>query len=137
MIFNPSRDELRQHYRKAWQKHLEKKLLSPLEAQIVDVVALHPEYQAEILSDKHYIPEHGETNPFLHLGLHIAIQEQIQTNRPNGIVQLYKNLLTKHQDAHQVEHLMMDCLAESLWLAQRNQQAPDEIKYLQQLKDLL
>ena len=106
MLFNPSRDELRQHYRQAWQKHLGKKPLSPLEAQIVDVIALHPEYQAEILSDKHYLPEHGETNPFLHLGLHIAIQEQVQTNRPQGITQIYQTLLSKQQDPHHVQHLM-------------------------------
>ena len=40
-----TRDQLRQTYTEAWKKHLQRSPLSPLEALIVDVLELHPEYQ--------------------------------------------------------------------------------------------
>ena len=102
----------------------------------------HPEYQAMLetpaqQNDKVYFPELGQTNPFLHMGLHLAIREQINTDRPLGIQQIYKSLLQKYTEPLTVEHLMIDSLAECLWEAQRDQSAPDEKKYLTTLHRLL
>ena len=44
MIFGQDRNELRQMYADAWQKRVAGKVLSPLEAQIAQVVEEHPEY---------------------------------------------------------------------------------------------
>ena len=141
MLFDNSREALRQQYRQAWQKQLKQQTLQPLEQQIVDVIAKHPEYQDmlmdEAITDKDFIPEAGAANPFLHMGLHLGLQEQLQTNRPVGILDIYQQLCTKMQDHHQAEHLMMECLAETLWQAQRDQVAPDERVYLQCLQSLL
>ena len=115
---NQNRDQLRQMYVDAWHKHRNKLPLSPLEAQIADVIALHPEYQslfddAEKILDKDWTPEQGATNPFLHMGLHLAIREQINTDRPMGIRTQHQRLLLKDQP-HDVEHRMVECLAEAL-----------------------
>jgi hypothetical protein len=137
---NQSRDQLRQMYVDAWQKHQNKLPLSPLEAQIADVIELHPEYQSlfadpENILDKDWTPEHGATNPFLHMGLHLAIREQVNTDRPVGIRIEYQRLLVK--DArHNVEHRMIEYLAEALWNAQRSGTPPDENEYLNKLKSL-
>jgi len=88
MIFGQDQQELRQMYIDAWNKSVAGQILSPLEAQIAQVVDDHPEYQnlmtAEIL-DEPFLPEGGRTNPFLHMGLHLAIREQVATDRPSGI----------------------------------------------------
>ena len=81
MIFGQDRHELRRMYADAWQKRVEGLPLSPLEAQIAAVVEQHPEYEAAITGedlDRDYTPEGGLTNPFLHMGLHLGIREQVE-----------------------------------------------------------
>jgi len=127
-----SRDQLRQVYVDAWRKHQSNLPLTPLEAQIADVIVLHPEYQSLMVDEKNldtdWTPEQGSTNPFLHMGLHLAVREQIATDRPAGIRSIYQRLLLK-DDAHNVEHRVIDCLAETLWNAQRSGRTPDEQDY--------
>jgi hypothetical protein len=87
--------------------------------------------------EQEYFVEEGQTNPYLHMGLHISLHEQISTNRPAGIQDLYRQLQIKFGNAHDTEHQMMECLTESLWLSQRNNQPPSEQDYLDALKVLL
>ena len=137
MIFGQNRDELRQMYADAWSKHSERKPLSPLETQIADVIAMHPEYHADVTGDdlaRDYSPESGRTNPFLHMGLHLGIREQISTNRPAGIARVFETLATRTGDVHAAEHEMIECLAEALWEAQRDNRPPDEARYLERLQ---
>lgn len=139
MIFSNDRDALRRMYVDAWSKHREGLPLSPLETQIVDVIGLHPEYQAAMTVDgaaQDYAVEGGQTNPFLHLGLHLGLREQIATDRPAGVAALYRRIVAASGDAHAAEHRMIDCLAETLWEAQRENCAPDEKKYLERLRRL-
>jgi len=134
MIDN-QRDKLREFYCDTWKKHLaQKEALSPLEQQITAVVKEHPEYH-QLLENKEasinadYLPEMGDANPFLHLGMHLGLREQVSTNRPVGIAELYQSIVTLI-GTHDGEHEMIECLAESIWQAQQNQTMPDEIAYL-------
>lgn len=139
MIFGNDRNELRRMYADAWQKRCGGQELSPLEAQIADVVESHPEYHDAVSNDaldEDYTPDGGRTNPFLHMGLHLGIRDQVASNRPAGIASVYKALATKSGDAHAAEHQMIDCLAETLWEAQSQNNAPDENKYLRHLQRL-
>jgi len=139
MIFGQDRNELRQMYADAWQKFTDKQLLTPLEAQIADVVALHPEYHGDVSGedlDRDYTPDGGQTNPFLHMGLHLGIREQVSTNRPAGIAAVHSALSARLGDAHAAEHQMIECLAETLWEAQSSNRPPDELKYLERLQQL-
>ena len=138
---NQNRNELRQAYVDAWHKHCGHLPLSPLEAQIADVIQIHPEYQAlfadrEAVLDKDWTPEMGTTNPFLHMGLHLAIRDQVAIDRPAGIRNAHQSLLKKLASAHDVEHRMIECLAEALWNAQRSNMPPDEAAYLNRVKSL-
>jgi hypothetical protein len=116
--------------------------LEALEQIVLNVILQHPEYHVILEKDEkeisamEFTPEMGMTNPFLHMGMHITIQEQIGSNRPSGITALYQQLLPKYSSAHDLEHSMMECLGESLWLAQRNNTLPDEAEYLEQVKKL-
>jgi hypothetical protein len=138
VIFGQDRNELRNMYAHAWTKRCGGDVLSPLETQIADVIADHPEYHAAVSGDldREFTVEGGETNPFLHMGLHLGIREQIATNRPAGITTVFDNLAAKSGDAHAAEHRMIDCLAETLWEAQSQNQPPDESLYLQRLRQL-
>ncbi len=140
-MFGNDRDSMRRYYLQAWQKFQQKQPMDALEQQVAQVIAEHPEYHAllthpERAVQRDYLPENGDTNPFLHMGLHLGIREQAATNRPTGMQALYQQMLQKY-GAHDAEHQMMECLAESIWLAQRNQTAPDEIAYLTCLQNKL
>lgn len=138
MLFGNDRDELRRMYAQAWRLHQSGQPMSALETQIAAVVSEHPEYQAAVANadNKDYTPEEGQSNPYLHMGLHLAIREQVGTNRPFGIMDIHKTLTHRLGDPHQAEHKMLECLAESLWDAQQSNQMPDEMAYLEKLKRL-
>lgn len=115
-------------------------LLEPMEAIIADVIQLHPEYHklldnSENARSKDFLPEQGETNPFLHMGMHIALKEQAGTDRPAGFKSIYERLLGKLGE-HDAEHAMMECLAEELWRSQKDNIPFDEAGYLSNLKRL-
>lgn len=140
MIFGSDRNELRQMYVDAWRKYCASEPMSPLESQIARVIEDHPEYQpamTEETLDETYTPEGGKTNPYLHMGLHLALREQIATNRPAGIAKAFESLQARAGDRHAAEHQALDCLAEALWAAQNNNTAPDEQAYLESLKRLV
>lgn len=141
MLFTQDRIRMREMFYSAWRKQLKKEPLEPMEKQIVSLIQDHPEYHELIENpdaiDSDYTPEHGELNPFLHLSLHLALREQVGTDRPKGIASVTRSLLLKHQDGHDVEHLMIECLGEFLWDAQRQGREPDEQAYLEKLKSLV
>lgn len=138
MIFGQDRNELRNMYTAAWQKHCDQQPLTPLEDQIAQVIAEHPEYHQAVGGDlsRDFTIAGGETNPFLHMSLHLGIREQVATDRPTGIAKIFRRLANQDGDAHTAEHRMFDCLAETLWDAQRRQQPPDDQDYLQRLRGL-
>jgi hypothetical protein len=141
MLFGTDRQRLRQVYYEAWQARCAGRPLQPLQAEIVAVIEQHPEYHALLENphhgtDRDYPPELGETNPFLHMGMHLAIREQLGTDRPAGIRALYAALLRRGGDEHALQHRIMDCLAEMIWLAQHDNSAPDEQQYLSCIRSL-
>ena len=127
-------------YVDAWRKHRDGAPLEPVEAQVADVVAAHPEYHSELeaspdVLNRDYSPDSGRTNPFLHMGLHLAIRDQLATDRPAGVRAAFVKLASASSE-HDAEHKLIDCLAEALWNAQRNGRPPDEAAYLAQIKRL-
>ena len=142
MLFTQDRTRTRQLFRSAWQKFVNEDTLEPLEKQIVDLLKDHPEYHSLLtasdnLLDHDFTAEDGSENPFLHLSLHLALREQVGTDRPAGIASITRSLLLKHGDGHTVEHLMIERLGLFLWEAQRQSRAPDEQAYLHSLRELL
>jgi hypothetical protein len=135
-----NRDQMRRMYLEAWRKFSTKAPLEPLEAQLAAVIAEHPEYvtwleAGEQALGAEFTPEGGQQNPFLHLGLHLAIREQVATNRPAGIAEVHQKLSARLGE-HEAEHAMLEPLAETLWDAQRQGRMPDEQVYLERLRKL-
>ena len=138
-LFNPSRDEVREFFFNAWSQFKAQKPLTDLEKIALGVINMHPEYQAildapEQYKSQEYFPEFGETNPFLHMSLHLSILEQISINQPTGITDIYQRLRLKHQDEHDAQHTILECLGEAIWQAQRNNTALDANFYVQLLQ---
>ena len=138
-VHGESRSDTRRAFFDVWKKLQASVPLTALEGIIADVIRLHPEYHAlleqgdEVL-DKDWLPEGGETNPFLHMGMHIALHEQLSIDRPAGIKAAYAALLQKTGDVMQTEHAILECLGETLWRAQRENRLPDEQAYLACIK---
>ena len=140
MMYGNDPKQYRRFFQETWRKHRERLPLQHLEEIVARIIADHPEYHTLLENpdqlDHDYSPEVGRSNPFLHMGLHIAIQEQLAADRPAGIRALYQRLVQGHADPHHVEHRMAECLAESLWDAQRAGGIPDEAAYLEHLRGL-
>ena len=130
-----TREQLRQTYADAWRKHLAGSPLTPLESMITDVIGRHPEYQG-IVSDARSAAAFeasirgGNENPFLHMGLHLAVRDQVSIDRPPGVRELHRLLQARYGDVHGAEHALMEALGEALWQAQRAGKPPDEGYYL-------
>lgn len=136
-----TRGQLRQAYADAWRKHLANSPLSPLEDGIAAVIGAHPEYQALLVVPGAIAldadPSGGAQNPFLHMGLHLAVREQLAIDRPPGVRELHRLLHARHGDWHRAEHALMEALGETLWEGQRSGRPPDETLYLARARRLL
>lgn len=132
-MFNPSRDQVRQFFCEAWQKQRDRRPLVGAEVTAADLAARHPEYHALLEApdalQREWTPEGGEMNPFLHLSLHLAIHEQVSIDQPPGIRAAFEALRAR-LDAHAAEHVLLECLGETIWSAQRNGQAMDALAYV-------
>jgi hypothetical protein len=131
-----SRDELRRSYSEAWRKYRARTPLTPLESLITDVITVHPEYQGIVSTEANALEHESAAgdpreNPFLHMGLHIAVREQIAVDRPPGVRELHRRLEARLGDRHAAEHVLMEALAETLWEAQQSGRPPDERHYLE------
>ena len=130
-MFSQDRKKQREYLADSWQKYINNMPLEPLEKQLVSIIEIHPEYHDLIGNiDNEYFPEQGEVNPFLHINLHLALRDQLSTNQPKGIKSVHQKLINLHDDPHTVEHLMMECIAEMLYLSQKNNTAIDQESYL-------
>jgi uncharacterized protein DUF1841 len=131
-MFDPSRDEVRETFFAAWRKYRAGQPLVGIEALALDVILLHPEYH-DVLAhpgrsrDKDYF---DESNPFLHMSLHVALEEQLSIDQPHGISHRFQALVSRFHDRHEALHQALECLAETVWRAQRDGAPPDARAYL-------
>ena len=136
-MFTSDRSKQRQYLKQAWEKYTRQDQLEPLELQLAKIVEKHPEYHDLIKNlDSEYFPEQGNTNPFLHINLHLTLQDQLTMDQPQGIRGIHNRLLVKIKDEHEVEHMMMEHIAEMIFNAQKNNTAFDLDGYIIALKKL-
>jgi hypothetical protein len=134
-MFNPSRAEARRFLIDAWKKRREGQPLSALEGIAAAIIARHPEYHPLLEApednvEREFPPESGKVNPFLHLSLHLAVEEQIAIDQPPGIRAQYERLRLAHGEDHYAQHAVLEGLAETVWTAQRHGTPPDAALYL-------
>ena len=138
-MFSPNRDEVRKFFIQTWRKQVERAPLTPLEGMALDIIFMHPEYQAMLASvdgasHDDFTVEQGGANPFLHMSLHLAIEEQLSIDQPAGLRREFERLFAKFGDRPQAAHAVLECLGETVWRSQRESRPPDAEAYLECVK---
>ncbi|MBI1889180.1 MAG: DUF1841 family protein [Burkholderiales bacterium] len=134
-MFTPSQHDVRRFFCETYQKQESKSILTPMEALARDWIVQHPEYashlddtEAALAAD--FSVEQGQTNPFLHLSMHLSIAEQVSIDQPPGIRAAFLSLANKLQSEHEAHHHIMECLGEMIWNSQRSGLPPDGAEYI-------
>lgn len=117
---------------RAWRSYRDGLPLAGIDALALDVILQHPEYHAildqpERYRDRDYV---DESNPFLHMSLHMALEEQLSIDQPPGIRRAWEALVARAGERHAALHEALECLAETVWRAQRDAMPPDAAAYL-------
>ncbi|HEY6772458.1 MAG TPA: DUF1841 family protein [Oxalicibacterium sp.] len=134
-MFTPSQHDVRRFFCETFRKQQANEILTPLEAIARDWIVQHPEY-ADALKDVEaalaadYSVESGQSNPFLHLSMHLSIAEQISIDQPPGIRTAYQTLAQRIGE-HDAHHQVMECLGEMIWASQRSGLPPDGAAYIE------
>ena len=136
-MYNPSREQVRDFFIDTWRKHRQHEVLTPLESMALDWIIEHDEYHALLespqASQAEFSVEAGQTNPYLHLSMHLAITEQISIDHPPGIRDAYRQLIMR-TNAHDAAHQIMQCLGQVVWEAQRLGTPLDNDTYIDLIK---
>jgi hypothetical protein len=135
-MFDPTRDEVREAFFGAWRKYRAGEPLAGFESLALGVILQHPEYH-DLLSQPGRYRERdftGESNPFLHLSLHVALEEQLSIDQPAGIAARFRALVERCGERHAALHHALECLAETVSRAQRDKAPPDAAAYLECLE---
>lgn len=134
-MFNPSQHDVRRFFCETWRKVRAGEVLTPMEAIARDWLVQHPEYDsafsdldAALAAD--YSVERGQSNPFLHLSMHLSIAEQVAVDQPPGIRAAYLALAQKLGE-HDAHHALMECLGQMIWTSQRSGLPPDGQAYVE------
>ena len=139
------REQLRAHrqvFWDAWQRAQADMPLDALQVRIARVIALHPEYHhyfddMEDFLDRDFEVDDG-MNPYLHMSLHLALEEQIAIRQPPEVANALEFLMQhKGKDRHEALHAILEVLAETVYYAQKRGDEPDVMAYVAAVKELM
>jgi hypothetical protein len=138
-MFQPSQNDVRRFFCATFARQRQGLPLEPMQALAARWVAEHPEYHADLADEAAalaavYTVEDGRTNPFLHLSMHLSIEEQLRIDQPTGIRQAVDLLAARCGSLHGAHHEVMECLGEMIWASQRNGLPPDGQAYLEAVR---
>ena len=135
-MFEPSRDQVRDFFFETWHKYRAGQPLAGLETFGLEVMLLHPEYHDMLESPEKFKARDytDESNPFLHMSLHLALEEQLSIDQPAGVAQHFTALLAKCGERHDALHEALEGLAEMVWHSQKDKTPPDAGFYLDCLR---
>ncbi|STZ76440.1 DUF1841 family protein [Bergeriella denitrificans] len=142
-MYDVNTHDVRRFFAGVWQQRLQPLGLDGLQQKALRIIEAHPEYHRYLADieqylDKTWQPEDGESNPFLHMSLHLSLQEQAAIDQPPGIRHIHQTLCARYNgDWVSAEHDMMDALAETLWEAQRYGRGLDVNAYITRLRRLI
>lgn len=134
-MFQPSQNDVRRFFCAAYRRQRAGEPLTPMDALAATWIDQHPEYHADLADEQAaleavYTVEEGRTNPFLHLSMHLSIEEQCSIDQPRGIRQAVQLLASRRNSLHEAHHEVMECLGEMIWASQRSGLPPDGHAYI-------
>ncbi|KYP10702.1 MAG: hypothetical protein A0129_11300 [Limnobacter sp. CACIAM 66H1] len=136
-MFNPTRDQARLFFLNSWKKYHKEEPLTEAESLALQWMTKHPEYfdifdaEPESILAADFSVEAGQSNPFLHLSMHLAVAEQVSIDQPPGIRAAFAKLCEKMGDDHKAAHQVFECLAEQIYQQQKNGVAFSSENYIQ------
>ncbi|GGC59361.1 DUF1841 family protein [Undibacterium terreum] len=138
-MFTPSQHDVRRFFCETYRKSKAREILTPMEMIASDWILHHPEYEGDLQDveaalEATYSVDAGQSNPFLHLSMHLTIAEQISVDQPPGVRAAFQKLANKFNSEHEAHHQIMECLGEMLWNSQRTGLPPDGAAYIESLK---
>jgi hypothetical protein len=138
-MFNPNQEDVRRFFCLTFAKARKHEVMTPLETLAMNWINQHPEYEADLADEERavgadYSVENGQTNPFLHLSMHLTITEQVSIDQPAGIRNAFERLAIRLDSEHLAAHEIMECLGEMIWQSQRSGQPPDGVAYIEAVK---
>ena len=138
-MFQPSQADVRRFFCAAYANQRQGLPLDPMQDIAGRWIAEHPEYHADLADEAAaleavYTVEEGRTNPFLHLSMHLSIEEQLAIDQPTGIRQAVELLAARRNSLHDAHHQVMDCLGQMIWTSQRSGLPPDGLAYLEAVR---
>lgn len=142
-MYDVNTHDVRRFFAYVWQNRFAPLQLDGLQQKALRILETHTEYahyldNIEDYLDYEWLPENGQSNPFLHMSLHLSIQEQSAIDQPPGIRAIHEQLIAHHRgDWVEAEHEMMEALAETIWEAQRYNRGLDVNNYMTRLRKLI
>ncbi len=134
-MFDPSREQVREFFFETWRKYRAGLPIAGLESVALDIVLLHPEYHSFLDREQNKERDFAdEGNPFLHMSLHLALEEQLSIDQPPGVRKRFEALLARKGDRHDALHEALECLAEMVWRSQKDKATPDAEFHLECLE---
>ncbi|MDZ7591387.1 MAG: DUF1841 family protein [Rubrivivax sp.] len=138
-MFQPNQSDVRRFFCAAYAGQRAGAALDPMSSIAARWIAEHPEYHPELADaaaalQARYPVEAGRSNPFLHLAMHLTIEEQVGIDQPIGIRQAVQRLATRHGSLHEAHHEVMECLGEMIWSSQRSGLPPDGQTYVEAVR---
>lgn len=134
-MFQPSQADVRRFFCRTRAKQRDGAPLDRMELLAAGWITEHPEYHADLADEEAalqatFAVEGGRANPFLHLAMHLTIDEQCSIDQPTGIRQAVQLLAARRGSLHEAHHEVMECLGEMIWASQRSGLPPDGHSYI-------
>jgi hypothetical protein len=138
-MFQPNQSDVRRFFCAAYAGWRAGAALDAMSSVAARWIAEHPEYHAELADEAvalqaEYAVEAGRSNPFLHLAMHLTIEEQVAIDQPTGIRQALQLLAARRGSLHDAHHEVMECLGEMIWASQRSGLPPDGQAYIEAVR---
>lgn len=139
-MFNPSLEQARSFFIEVWNKYKLSRIMTPIEETTATWILKHPQFHND-LSNKEsikniYNSNCQESNPFLHLSMHLTVSEQLIIDQPYGIKAVYKKLIMNN-DPHTAAHKIIKCLTLTIRNSQDQGTALDSNKYIRLIRELV
>lgn len=116
-----------------WKKVKEEKELSQEDKKLAKILLEHEEYYNlwdAISSPPKKIAE--QINPYLHVYLHLAIENQIREENPRQVSRYVSQSSDKHKAIHEIVAIFSEYLFEAL----KYRKPIDRLKYIQRLNEV-
>ena len=138
-MFQPSQADVRRFFCTTHARQRQGLPLDAMELIAARWIGEHPEYHADLADEDaalqaRFTVDEGRTNPFLHLSMHLTIEEQCSIDQPTGIRQAVQLLAARRNSMHEAHHEVMECLGEMIWASQRSGMPPNGAAYIEAVR---